>query len=331
MNGVEALPWQTAQWQALCEARRAGRVPHALLLAGRPGLGKRRFAERLGRALVCRGATDAGDACGRCPACHQAEAGTHPDLIRVAPEEEGKPIRIDRVRQVTARSVLAAEAGGFRVIVIAPAEQMNRPAANALLKTLEEPAPRTLLVLVSSHSDRLPATIRSRCRLVRFAAPARPVAHDWLVAQGLDGDPERLLALGGGAPFLALRAAAEDWPGLDDTLLDGLLVLAGRRGNPMAVVEKWREWPIDRVLGGLKRWLSDLVRVGMQVACDRGFHPDADARLQSLSQGIDLRDLFRFSDRILVAERSLPNNVNETMMLESLADRWLEITRPGGR
>lgn len=328
---VVKLPWHAAQWQRLGEARASGRLPHAVLLSGPAGVGKSQFARRLGQALVCPTPDDAGDACGVCKACHQAVAGSHPDLHRVAPEEPGKPIKIDAIRALTAKSVLSAEQGGHRVITIDPADAMNRAAANALLKTLEEPGSRTVLVLVSSHGDRLPATIRSRCQAVSFPIPPAAQARDWLAAQGCSAELDALLALSGGAPLRAVQADEQAWLGTDASLIAELGTLKHRESNPLKVVEEWQNRPLHLVFEGLKRCVADLVRLAGNPGIVAVYHPGARSDLQSLGQGIDLRKLFLFNDELLQLERDSINNLNPQMMLEHLANRWLQLTRPGGR
>jgi len=331
MTAQNALPWHAQQWQRLVAARDAGRLPHALLLAGRAGLGKGYFARRLAASLLCTQRAADGDACGQCQSCHLVRAGSHPDLIRVEPESEGKMIRIDAIRQLSDKSMLAAQEASFRVIVIEPADAMNRAAANALLKTLEEPASRTVLVLVSSQADRLMPTIRSRCQLVRFAVPPREQVMQWVEGVTEGADPEALYAISGGAPLTLLRAAEEQWLDTDQALIEELSQLKQRQSNPLVVVEKWEKRPIQRMLDGLKRCLSDLVKVGQGLPGDGLYHPALHGHLQTLAQGIDLSKVFRFLDDIMVVERGLTSNLNEQMILEGLAAQWLEMTRPGGR
>jgi DNA polymerase-3 subunit delta' len=331
VSGANVLPWHEEQWLPLVAARHAGRLPHALLLAGRAGLGKGRFARRLAESLLCVQGSLGGDACGQCRSCHLAQTGSHPDLIRVEPESEGKMIRIDAIRQLSGKSFLAAQEGGYRVIVIEPAEAMNRAAANALLKTLEEPASRTVLILVSSQADRLMPTIRSRCQQVRFGMPPREQVMQWAGGMIEHGDAEALYAISGGAPFTVLRAAEEQWLDTDQALVDELSQLKQRKSNPLAVVEKWEQRPIKRMLDSLKRCLSDLVKVGQGLPGDTLYHPGLRDDLQTLAQGIDLLPVFRFLDDIIDAERGLTSNLNEQMILEGLAAQWLEMTRPGGR
>ena len=330
MTGPSPLPWHDAPWARIHAARAAGRMPHAILLTGPQGLGKVKFAHRLAAALVCTGPDPQGEACGRCAACRQRQAGSHPDLHVVQPAEPGKMIKIDAIRELGARSVLAAQEQGFRVFLIAPAEAMNRAAANALLKTLEEPASRVVLILVSSHADRLPATIRSRCQLLKFALPARETVGDWLAGQVADAPTDTLWAISGGAPLRARQAGEEGWLEADARLLGELASLRARQVNPLHIVEEWEKRPLTQLLDGAKRCLADLLRVGSGWGQGTLFHPSMLEDLQTLGQGIDLQLLHELYAELLGLERDLSHNLNTSMLFEHLINRWLQITRPGG-
>jgi DNA polymerase-3 subunit delta' len=331
VSNAEILPWQERQWRQVVDARQADRMPHALLLAGCSGLGKSQFATRLSRALVCTAITPSGEACGRCRACHLSATGGHPDQLLVQPEEPGKAIKIDAIRQLGGKSVLAAQEHGHRVIVIDPADAMNRAAANALLKTLEEPASRTVLILVSSHADRLPPTIRSRCRTIKFPVPRGNESRAWLEQKVDSSSLDALLAITGGAPLQVLRAADEGWSEIGNSMIAELQALRLRKANPLRVVEDWQKRPLTLLLDSLKRCLADILKVGSGLGAQSLYLPDSYKALQTLSQDIDLQLVFRLSDDVMHAERALANNLNVAMMLEHLAMRWLEITRPRGR
>ena len=172
------FPWQISQWQQVQAMREADRMPHAILLAGPDGIGKRRFARVLMQTLVCDEPTGEG-ACGQCRECHFGME--HPDLHTVEPPEGKKQIAVDQVRNlVEICSKTAHSSGGRKVIQIFPADAMNNNTANALLKTLEEPSGDTVLILVSDAPARLLATIRSRCRQMTFPVPERELAMNWL-------------------------------------------------------------------------------------------------------------------------------------------------------
>lgn len=323
-------PWHEAQWAQIERARRADRLPHAMLIAGAAGIGKQVFARRFAASLLCPQPTETGDACGACPACRLVEAGTHPDLLSVEPQEARKRIRIDAVRELSGRLVLAPEAGAYRVALIDPADTMNHAAANALLKTLEEPVARTALILVSSHPDRLPMTVRSRCQTINFPVPDVGICAHWLEAASGDEDVPELMAISGGAPLRALQALEEDWIAADRRLVDELASLKERKSNPIDIVEEWQQRPLSLLVDGLKRCLSDLVRLSFPAQGGALFHPGERENLQSLGSGIDLKSLFRANDDLMELERAVSNNLNTQMMLEHIANQWLGITRPGG-
>ena len=170
------LPWHEQPWRKLRPALEGGRLPHAWLLSGRDGLGKTRFAHALAQALLCHqniaaDERDNAQACMQCPACHQFMAGTHPDFMSLAVPEDKTIIRVNEMREFIQRLQLSSGYAQGRVGIVMQAEAMNASAANALLKTLEEPPANTWLFLVSAHPSRLPATIRSRCQFLAFAHP----------------------------------------------------------------------------------------------------------------------------------------------------------------
>ena len=180
----ERLPWHRPQWRRAERGIRDGRVPHALLLRGAAGNGKARFAARLAAALLCRSDKPP---CGVCDSCRLSAAGSHPDRFDVTIPEDRREIVVDQIRDLVHSVGLTARLGGYKAVIVNPAEQMNRHAANTLLKTLEEPPGTTVFVLVSSNHALLLPTIRSRCQMIDFPVPDREVAVEWLRAQVLEG------------------------------------------------------------------------------------------------------------------------------------------------
>lgn len=197
------LPWQTHQWDSLCQQFEAGRLPHGLLLAGPTDIGKAHFALALARLLLCASPQERHN-CGSCHACELSAAGTHGDLCWLQPEEKSRVIKIDQVRQAVAFTGQKANFGERKVVVLYPADRMNTNAANALLKALEEPSADTYLILVCHGWHGLPATIRSRCQIHQLSMPPTEQSLEWL--QEITGDrrqSETLLQLAGGRPMLA--------------------------------------------------------------------------------------------------------------------------------
>lgn len=265
-------------WDRL-QARRE-RLPHALLLVGQKGMGKFELARLFAAGLLCEQPTPDGTACGGCLACNWFAQGNHPDFRLLQPEalsaegevEEGKKkpsqqITIDQVRALDDFLTVGTHRGGLRIVIVNPTEAMNRSTANALLKTLEEPPPNSLFLLVSSEPMRLLPTIRSRCQLIAVPTPQPAHAEKILAAAGLN-DAARWLALAGGSPGLALEmgnAGQGAWLG---TLLTRLG--AGPRLDPLAAAAE-----LDKVLRdgkgkvllkqfveAVQKWLVDLTLAG---------------------------------------------------------------------
>ena len=205
MKARSPLPWQRGLWESLGRQIDLGRLPHALLLSGPAGIGKHHLALSLAHRLLCATPADDG-ACGECRQCLLMAAGSHPDFLLVEPEEAGKVIKIEEIRALAEFAMRTASQGGWRVMVICPAEAMNINAANAFLKTLEEKGRQVLIVLVSHQGSAVLPTIRSRCRIVPLAEPPRAAARDWLRGEApAEGDVDRALDQAGGRPLLALR------------------------------------------------------------------------------------------------------------------------------
>lgn len=324
--GVEAvLPWQSPLWRRLQAALRQGRLPHALLISGRRGLGKRRLAEGFARSLLCAAPGPDGVACGDCRACQLCAAGTHPDLSLLVPDPEAKSedIKVDAVRAMIEAGALTAHAGGYRVLIIDPAEQMNLSAANSLLKTLEEPAAGNLLILVTAQPQRLPATIRSRCQQLLLPPPTESAGVAWLERQGLT--PENallLLRLAGGAPLGALGLAD---PALLDQRADafgGFLGVGLGAADPVRVAESWSKLDGGLLLQWLLGWLQDLALLQVGQAEPRLSNPDRRGDLGRLSQRLPARSIHRLYARVLGLQRGKGTTINWQMALEAFLVDW---------
>jgi DNA polymerase-3 subunit delta' len=204
------LPWQAQDWSHLNQQLADRQLPHALLLVGNQYTGKARLAMALSRLLLCQ-QPSGGLNCGHCHACQLSASGSHGDFRWLQPEEKSRVIKIDQVRSVVEFTNKTAGLGQRKVVVIAPADSMNVNAANALLKSLEEPAADTYLLLVCHRLHSLPATIRSRCQIVKLAVPDAQQCLAWLdQATGERAQSEQLLALADGRPLLAEQLFHDD-------------------------------------------------------------------------------------------------------------------------
>ena len=199
------LPWLGGACETLRRARAGGRFPAALLVHEQAGAGGEWLARYAAMTALCRAA---GAPCGHCEDCRRVGAGGHPDFHWLTTAEDSNYIKVEQVRELCAELALTSHGSGATVAVIAPAEAMNANAANALLKTLEEPRAGVTLVLVTAAPSRLPATVRSRCQRLVAPAPARAQCLAWLRGQGGERDWEAVLDVLGNAPLAALRVDA---------------------------------------------------------------------------------------------------------------------------
>lgn len=315
-------PWTAAQWAKLQQRRLAQRLPHAVLLAGPSGLGKGEFARDLAQSLLCEQPAADGAACGQCRACARVAAASHPDLLRVEPEESGKAIKVDQIRELIRAFALASHQGGYRVAIVQPAEQMNLAAANSLLKSLEEPPPNTLLLLVSAKSSLLPATILSRCQRLDFVPPAHDQALAWLTAQAEipAEQAEALLALSADAPIAALQQAGEAVLAEREELFHSFEAIARGR-SALSQLELWLKPAMPAPIHWLCSWINDLIRIKSDPAATIR-NRDLQAGLHNLQQQVDLQGLFGFLDELYTILRQQRSPLNAQMRMEGVLLQW---------
>jgi DNA polymerase-3 subunit delta' len=261
---MNLAPWYAQDWQRLLARRAQDRLPHALLLCGPAGLGKHAFADAFVAALLCERAGDS--ACGQCRACTLLKAGSHPDAVRVALElrDDGTPrteIIVDQIRALGERLALTPQFGGLQIALIDPADAMNASAANALLKTLEEPTPATVIILVADRPARLPATIRSRCQRIDFHLPPRAQALAWLSGQDVDAKTAgTALDVAAGNPGVALELAKSGGLALHAEVDADLRALRGGKATASQIAMRWSKSEPERRLWFAAMQLQDCAR-----------------------------------------------------------------------
>ena len=306
-------PWQASVWEHLESYLQQDRLPHALLLSGAKGLGKRQLARELSFRLLC----ETKVACGRCGACRLLAASTHPDLIEITPET-GKPLTVDRIRGLIGRLELKSQYDRGRVVLIDSADQMNVAAANSFLKTLEEPADDTVIILVCEMPGQLPATILSRCQHLKLAVPPAKEAIQWLQSCGFT--PELAgVALGqvGGAPLAAKQWLESDLPARRRRLIETMEQLLDRQKDPVILAASWQEADLEPVIVWLQTITADFIRLA-QGGGDRLLNPDCMQWLQSQVCKLNLRHLHDLWQRLLHLREGLHTQLNRTLLLESL-------------
>ena len=307
--------WLGTETARLRAAFAAGRLPHALLVHEAPGTGGEWLALWAARMVLCSNRAEA--PCGHCGPCQRVAQGQHPDLTFVRPLETSTQIRIEQVRELAAELVLTAHQGGYKVGILSPADSMNRFAANALLKTLEEPPHGTLLILVASQPSRLPATILSRCQRVRIRAPERAAAVAWLEATRGPGDWGKMLGVLGTTPMSAVEADPAAVVEVATEVRRGLEEAVAGEGDPVATAERWARSELPLRLTCVENWLTERIRARI----GGGTH-FTEVRAGTHSRGhadsLDLRQLFGFLDAVRELKSSFDAPINRGLALESL-------------
>jgi DNA polymerase III subunit delta' len=309
------LPWLEAQKDQVRGAWDAQRLAPAFLIREARGAGGEVLALWMAQFVLC---TDRGRApCGECAACRQVKNGWHADLLCVRPIEDSKQIRVEQVRDLCAELSLTSYQGGYKVAIVSPADALNRNAANAFLKTLEEPTPRTLLILVATQPSRLPVTVLSRCQRLLVRAPSRAQALEWLQATRASADWEAALETLGDAPLIA---AETDPRALAEMTRETRRVLeetCSGRADPAASAERWARTDLALRLMCIENWLTDRIR-GHFTGADFSVEGSAGVHLQRRAQTPSIGRFFILVDAVRELKATLDASFNRALALESL-------------
>lgn len=320
------LPWQTDLWRLLAGRRQHA---HAYLLHGPAGIGKRALAEQLMALLLCQ-QPDPSGACGHCKGCKLLAAHTHPDHYILEPEEVDKAIRVDQVRQLVGFVTQTAQLGGRKVVLLEPAEAMNLNAANALLKSLEEPAGDTVLLLISHQPSRLLPTIKSRCVQQRCPLPSREQSLEWLASRlpNLPADQrEELLTLAASSPLAALKLHDDGVLDMRVQVVEGIKKLLKRQQSPSQLAEAWNSVSLILLFDWFCEWAHLILRY--QMTGDEEGLGAADMRkvIQYLAQKTSPAKLLELQDWLLAHRQKVLGkaNLNRVLLLEALLVQWASL------
>jgi len=313
------LPWHAPAVAQLSAAWASRHFPHALLMHGAAGLGKRHLAAWLAASVLCDRGADALGRCGDCASCKLITAGSHADLLWVLLEEQKLQLSVDQIRAVSERFSKTSYRAGYKIAIIDPAHQMSVAAANALLKTLEEPPPNSLLVLLSSQPSLLPPTVASRCQRIAIARPSRPAALQWLHEQQVSADAA-LLEFTSGAPLRALAYAGPQFANLDQAMQAALSALLRGEADVTQLASEWAKQSLPERLVWLDLWLSALARAALTRNVEQLTFPARSAHLPNLPPTANISSVYALVDRI----RSLKAQLARTSLQRELAlESWL--------
>ena len=312
----EIFPWHEPIWRQVAASRQAGRMPHALLIAGPRGVGKRAFAHRLAADLLCEAGKP--QACGQCRSCLQFSSDSHPNFFWLRPEEDKRDISVDAVRELSERLALTSHYGGAKVALIEPADALNQNGINALLKTIEEPAAGSYLMLLSEQQMMLAATLRSRCQILRFGVPPSEQALTWLRTQKPAAD-ESALRLAHGAPLRALELMETDAQAQQGEWSKRLLAVAAGQESPIALAVGMDKEGARAFLDWLISWTVDQIKRRLGVV--------ATGKSASSAVDLDLSSLDQIQQICTQALRQLQGNGAVQLTLESVMISFWQLCR----
>jgi len=316
---TDSIDWHRFQWAQLQSMIVRQQLPHALLLTGLQGLGKQQFAMGLAKRLLCEHVDKMNEACGQCRACLWLASNSHPDLSVVSPEGDSRSIKVDQIRQLHQKAYQSSHNGGYRIIVIAPAEAMNVAAANALLKLLEEPNDETLLLLLSHQAQLLLPTLRSRCQSVYFP----PLSDESLLTLYANTENiEAYLPLMFGAPF-RLQGLIDDKraESHQEILRDTVALIEGFK-EPCNYASCWQSLALEVFLESLLLWMTEASKWQL-IGKNDDLSKESKELLIRWSRHIQLPQLFDVLEHLLETKKYLSEKIaiNHTLWLEGIALR----------
>jgi DNA polymerase III subunit delta' len=333
----ELYPWQSETIQRLRGMR--ARLPNALLLKGPEGIGKLDLALNFAQSILCNSPDGNGNACNQCSSCHWFTQETNPNFKLVQPnsysdteeimeKESGKKasreISIDQIRGLSNFVNLTSHNNGYRIVLIYPAEAMNNNAANALLKSLEEPTDQLMFILVSSNPQQLLPTILSRCLSLALPLPTLEQSTLWLRDKGIS-DPTIALAQAGFAPLTALKIAAEE-SGFEEHefILNSLSLQAGF--DAISLADRLQRTLPTQVIHLLQQWCYDLVSF-KQVGVVR-YYPEHHDSIAKITKNISLQALHQLVKELQEAKRIGLHPLNPKLLFETLFLAYQQTLHP---
>lgn len=322
-------PWQQQQFNLLHSAFLQKRLSHAYLLSGVAGLGKLDFAKTFSEFLLCEQTTaqllstqpvEVGllattQSCGICKSCKQFLANTHPDFLFIQPEEKSKIIKIDQIRFLSEKISHTAHAGGYQIVIISPADAMPAQAANALLKTVEEPHGNVIIFLIDHQEHALLPTIVSRCQKIVFSANEKN-ALPWLQKEiPAEKNSETLLRLSCFSPLKAKLLSQHNYLSLRDQILNHLAHIILHHTNPIAPIAQWLKNDINLIIDILTFIFIDISRLQCNVNKHFIFNQDRVETIKEIAEKINALQLQKCMDYLNEKKLFLSKGINLNMQL----------------
>ena len=323
-------PWQAKIWQQFCLAKQNNHLPHALLLQGAEYTGKLKFANSVVKSLLCEQNSQEFDqpkdqgsceACHQCRSCKTYSANSNPDYLFIDLIEDKQQISIDQIRAMNAFLTLSRSFNTYRVVLIANAERMNKNAANSLLKSLEEPADNSVIILLTSQASVLIPTIKSRCQLLQIPTPNTQQSIEWLQQQtGKESQFVQELEIAQGKPLAALAVDDKLIASRDDLLSD-IMNIIHEKSSIVDIAKKWHKEDRSRLLDWQIGWINQLISDQYKA----GSNNVADTKLAQLGTHILALSLWDLYDQLIKQKKLVHTSVNPLIFVENMLTLWLQV------
>lgn len=319
-------PWHQTHWKRFLKSLQQDHLAHAILLCGQEHTGKLDFAAIMAKTLLCERPTEQGP-CQQCQSCKTYDAGSNPDFMRIALLDDKQQIGVDQIRTMSAFLTLSRSFKGERVALIESAERMNQNAANSLLKSLEEPAEHSIILLVSSQPSSLLPTIRSRCRIEHLGSPNRHDAIYWLKKHtGLDSHFEEELDIAQGRPLQAIQIDEENIQERRNFQSD-LKHIVELQAAITVTAKKWDKKDLSQLLDWQLNWVADLIKLNQQATVEPYKLKQNHAFYESMNSHLDTRRYWTLYDALISQKPLVHTSVNPLILTENMLMSWLEIKK----
>jgi len=332
MSGLPPFPWQFSYWENLTKLHQSQTLSHAYLIGGPQGIGKFDFASQFSKYLLCK-SPKKNVACGECSDCLLGNNSPHPDYIQVCAEADSKVIKVEQIRSLSNFFSQTSHSGQAKVAVLNDAHYLNTAAANALLKTLEEPAKKTYIFLCSSLPSSLMATIRSRCQRITMVNPSKENTIKWLKDR-IDSryDLELLAEASDNRPMYALDLIEGDILKHEKVVISNFIELTRSNISLQAAVKLIIDTGETIAIGSLIRFLRACIKNLLLVKSNKTISPEEQELLtichnSNLPLKTAVLVLFKFYDDLVAAERELlDTNLNSQLIVESIVWEWSKMS-----
>ena len=318
------MSWQdifgnAARLEQLKNILAEGKFPHAVIFSGVAGIGKRKIAETCAKVLLCENPKN-GEACGVCKSCKLMKAGSHPDFYIVEPEESKSApnIKIGQIRDLQAEAALQPNHSNCRVVIIDGAELMNAPAANCLLKTLEEPTGQTIFILVTANRAGLLMTVRSRCITMNFDKLSAAQIKNALENRGVEsGKAETISLIADGSFGRALQLESSGGYEIRESALNIFERLCANKFDNEEIFQQgalMADWSREQ-FSDFITYIQKILRDIYLIDAEKIYNPDLKARLSKIK--IPEENLLALFDTGTKIQRRLKSNANLRLLAEA--------------